>query len=247
MNNILIRIPKFGQVAIVLTAATGASRGGAVPGVAENQRGGTAFRRPAAIPKNSRDAAAKLPEATAQVLAACAAYFVDVAFQAAEGLGSAANKAEDPTGVQPDAHPPLHRSRRHRPDRSGRRGAIIDLRRHDSRHRRSARNPARGKHENFRPVPRPPNARCRANFPESTITPRKSKRNLKSPITCITGKTRMFGKAHLRDNQGNVAQITIGYDGAISGSVTRDNRVIGRFEGKVAEGLNFKQFEIEGG
>ena len=63
----------------------------------------------------------------------------------------------------------------------------------------------------------------------------------------ITGKTRLFGKAHLRDNQGNVAQITIGYDGVISGSVTRDNRVIGRFEGKVAEGLNFKQFEIEGG
>ena len=51
------------------------------------------------------------------------------------------------------------------------------------------------------------------------------------------GHTRLFGSATLRDNRGNVGRINIGFDGTVTGTITRDARVIGRFEGKVATAL----------
>ena len=35
--------------------------------------------------------------------------------------------------------------------------------------------------------------------------------------------------------------------GALSGTITRDSRIIGRFEGKVSEGLRFTPYQIPPG
>lgn len=59
------------------------------------------------------------------------------------------------------------------------------------------------------------------------------------------GATRLYGSAALRDNRGNVGRLNINNDGSINGTVTRDARVIGRFEGKVAHGVGFRQYQIE--
>ena len=244
MNKILIRIPKFGQVAIVLSAATA---GVVAARYLESRKINGAERLSDALLRTQklRDAAEKLPEATAQVLAACAAYFVDVAFQAAEGLGSAA-KTEDPTGYsRTHTHPYTGAAVTVLTEATGTEqlltyavtipetGEVRGTRRGGGM-KISGLSPAR-------PTPDVAQISLKHDYSAQIET------EFEVADYLLTGKTRMFGKAHLRDNQGNVAQITIGYDGAISGSVTRDNRVIGRFDGKVAEGLNFKQFEIEGG
>jgi hypothetical protein len=61
----------------------------------------------------------------------------------------------------------------------------------------------------------------------------------------VTGRTRLFGQMTLRDNRDNVGRLHIGYDGAVSGTITRNARVIGRFQGRITEGLQFKQYQIE--
>ena len=170
---------------------------------------------------------------------------MDVAFQAAEGLGSV-NKAEDPTGAsRTHTHPYTGAAVTVLTEAAGAEqlltyavtipntGEVRGTRRVGSM-KISGLSPAR-------PTPDVAQISLTNDYSAQIET------EFEVADYLITGKTRLFGKAHLRDNQGNVAQITIGYDGVISGSVTRDNRVIGRFEGKVAEGLNFKQFEIEGG
>ena len=244
MNKTLIRIPKFGQVAIVLSAATA---GLVAARYLESRKINGAERLSDALlhTQKLRDAAEKLPTSTAQVLAACAAYIVDVAFQAAEGLGSV-NKAEDPIGFsRTRAHPYTGAAVTVLTEATGTEQILTyAVTIPDAGEARGTRRVGGMKISGLSPA-RP--------------TPDVAQISLKHDYTAqietefevadylLTGKTRMFGKAHLRDNQGNVAQITIGYDGVISGSVTRDNRVIGRFDGKVAQGLNFKQFEIEGG
>ena len=47
----------------------------------------------------------------------------------------------------------------------------------------------------------------------------------------VVGKTRLAGSADLRDNRGNVGRLNIGYDGTISGTITRT------FSERIEEGL----------
>lgn len=61
----------------------------------------------------------------------------------------------------------------------------------------------------------------------------------------VTGRTRVFGAATVRDNQGNVGRIHVTYDGSVTGAMTRDTRVIGRFEGHVGRGVQFRRYQIE--
>lgn len=56
----------------------------------------------------------------------------------------------------------------------------------------------------------------------------------------LTGRTRVRGALVLRDNQSNVARVNVSYDGALAGAITRDGRIIGRFDGSVASGLTYK-------
>ncbi|HLK59855.1 MAG TPA: hypothetical protein VKU00_25055, partial [Chthonomonadaceae bacterium] len=70
---------------------------------------------------------------------------------------------------------------------------------------------------------------------------------LVTPDFLTTGANRVSGSITLRDNRGNVGRLHIGNDGTLSGTVTRDTQVVGRFEGKVAQGLAFTRFQIGSG
>lgn len=63
----------------------------------------------------------------------------------------------------------------------------------------------------------------------------------------IVGKDRVFGTLALHDNQGNAGHINVEFDGGVSGTITRDSRIIGRFEGKISEGLRFTPYQIPPG
>ena len=41
-----------------------------------------------------------------------------------------------------------------------------------------------------------------------------------------------------------MGRINIGFDGTVTGTITREARVIGRFEGKVSTGVTFRQYDL---
>lgn len=55
-------------------------------------------------------------------------------------------------------------------------------------------------------------------------------------------RTQVFGSASLSDNRGNVGRMRIEPGGEVSGTVTRGAEIIGRFEGSLAEGVTFRQY-----
>ena len=55
-------------------------------------------------------------------------------------------------------------------------------------------------------------------------------------------RTQIYGSASLSDNRGNVGRMRIEPNGMVSGTVTRGNEIIGRFEGSLLEGLTFQQY-----
>ncbi|MCW3100043.1 MAG: hypothetical protein JWL77_5661, partial [Chthonomonadaceae bacterium] len=71
--------------------------------------------------------------------------------------------------------------------------------------------------------------------------------DLNTAENMIVGKDRVFGSLALHDNQGNAGHIKVGFDGTLSGTITRDSRIIGRFEGKISEGLRFTPYQLSPG
>jgi hypothetical protein len=71
--------------------------------------------------------------------------------------------------------------------------------------------------------------------------------DLHTAETMIVGKDRVFGSLALHDNQGNAGHIQVGFEGNVTGTITRDSRIIGRFEGKLSEGLRFTPYQIPPG
>lgn len=65
-------------------------------------------------------------------------------------------------------------------------------------------------------------------------------------IKVVGPQTELSGKASLSDNRGNVGCIIIEPDGAISGAVTRGTETIGGFEGSLAAGMTFRQYNGAG-
>jgi hypothetical protein len=55
-------------------------------------------------------------------------------------------------------------------------------------------------------------------------------------------RTQVFGSASLSDNRGNVGRMRIEPGGEVSGTVTRGSDIIGRFEGSLGEGVTFRQY-----
>ncbi len=62
--------------------------------------------------------------------------------------------------------------------------------------------------------------------------------------TMIVVKDRVFGSMALHDNRGNAGHIKVGFGGELSGTITRDSRIVGRFEGKISEGLLFTPYQL---
>ena len=63
----------------------------------------------------------------------------------------------------------------------------------------------------------------------------------------VTGKARLFGVVTLKDNQGNIGRLNVSPDGIIHGTITRNARVVGRFDGRLGSVIEFKPYQIEPG
>ena len=55
-------------------------------------------------------------------------------------------------------------------------------------------------------------------------------------------RTQIYGSASLSDNRSNVGRMRIDPSGEVSGTVTRGAEIIGRFEGSLSEGVTFRQY-----
>ena len=183
-----------------------------------------------------------LPDAGETVLAACAAYVVNVAYRAAEGQGIAGVQ-EDPVGYsRTHRHPYTHAvttvlTESHSPDllltyavTVPELGEIRGTRRVGAL-RVTGLSPAR---------PAPDTVQISLTHDYSA----QAETEFEIADYIVMGHTRLFGSATLRDNRGNVGRINIGFDGTVTGTVTRDARVVGRFEGKVATGITFRQYDL---
>jgi hypothetical protein len=61
----------------------------------------------------------------------------------------------------------------------------------------------------------------------------------------VTGKARLYGAVTLRDSVGNVGRLNISSDGVIHGAITKDAKIIGRFDGRLGKEIEFKPYQIE--
>ncbi len=192
-----------------------------------------------------RDANSKLENNSETVLAGCAAYLISVAYRAAEGLG-AASGADDPLGYsRTHTHPYTHAA------------ATVLTEANAPEHllTYALTIPEVGEVRGTRRV----GPLKMAGLSPARATPDTAQITLSDGYTAqfestfevadylVTGRTRLYGSATMRDNRGNVGRLHIGFDGTVSGTITRETRVIGRFEGKLASGLTFKQYQIESG
>ncbi|HZP80302.1 MAG TPA: hypothetical protein VFB21_01570 [Chthonomonadaceae bacterium] len=192
-----------------------------------------------------REAGRDLSEASEKALAACAAYLVHMAFRSAEGLG-AASGAEDPIGYsRTHTHPYTHAAATVLTEAGGADARLTyAVNVPDVGEVRGTRHIGPVHISGLCPARRTPDI-AQITLADGYTAQLESEFEVGDYL--VTGRTRLFGAATLRDNRGNVGRLNIGYDGTISGTITREARVIGRFEGRVAHGLNFKRYQLESG
>jgi hypothetical protein len=66
-------------------------------------------------------------------------------------------------------------------------------------------------------------------------------------LQVVGPRTHVTGAAHLSDNRNNVGRLQIDQAGEVTGTITRGTRIVGRFEGSLTEGVTFKQYTaVEG-
>lgn len=191
------------------------------------------------------DADRNAGEAHEKRLAACAAYLVGVAYRAAEGVGSGSG-TEDPIGYsRTHTHPYTHTvatvlTEANAPEQILTYSVTIP----DIGEVRGTRRVGPIKLSGLMPNRPAPDA---IQFSLNDDYSAQLESEFEVSDYRVTGRTRLCGAATLRDNRDNVGRIHIASDGAISGTITRNARVIGRFEGNVAHGLHFTQYQIEQG
>ncbi|MCC6727829.1 MAG: hypothetical protein IT208_00655 [Chthonomonadales bacterium] len=61
-------------------------------------------------------------------------------------------------------------------------------------------------------------------------------------LQVVGPRTQVFGTAQLSDNRQHVGRLRIDPSGEVSGTVTRGTAIVGRFEGSLTEGVQFKQY-----
>ncbi len=186
-----------------------------------------------------------LAETTEKALAACASYLVGVAYHAAQGVGTA-GPAEDPVGYsRRHEHPYSHASatvltEANSPEQILTYSVTIP----DLGDVRGTRRIGGMRISGLAPA-RPANDTVQVSLADGYTAQLESEFEVGEYL--YIGAIRLFGPATLRDNRGNVGRLNIGYDGTVAGTITRDGRVIGRFEGKTDSGLQFRQYQIEAG
>ncbi|MBC7528812.1 MAG: hypothetical protein H7308_14860 [Chthonomonadaceae bacterium] len=248
MSHIFVKIPKFAQATALLTLAAG----GVVLSRFFNTRNVNGAERltNALLDTESLQAAARRnpEEASAQMLADCAAYAVRFAFLAAEGVGPV-NRYEDAGGTsRTHTHPytravatVLTENNTEKqtltyavsiPDVAEVRGT-----RTIGQVRLSGLSPAR-------PIPETLQITLGSNEEDGYSAQIESELEVADYL--VTGRVHLSGSTTLRDNVGNVGRVNIAYDGSVSGTITRDAHVIGRFEGQVNSGIQYRQYQLEG-
>jgi hypothetical protein len=66
-------------------------------------------------------------------------------------------------------------------------------------------------------------------------------------LQIVGPRTQVSGTAHLSDNRNNVGRLQIDREGEVTGTITRGSDIVGRFEGSLDEGITFRQYSALGG
>jgi hypothetical protein len=191
------------------------------------------------------EAVRSLPDASETVLADCAIYMVNVAYRAAEGQGLSGGM-EDPVGYsRTHRHPYTHAvttvlTESNSPEHLLTYAVNIP----EVGEVRGTRRVG-GLHVAGLPPARPAPDTVQITLPHNYTAQLETEFEISEYL--MTGQTRLYGVATARDNMGNVARVNVAYDGAVTGTVTRDAHVIGRFEGKLATGVTFRHYQIPPG
>lgn len=192
-----------------------------------------------------RDAPSRLAEAPESALAACASYLVGVAYRSAEGI-RATSGAEDAIGAGVSrTHPYTHAAATALTESNAPEHLVTYAVTIPNVGEVRGTRRLGGLHLAGLAPARPAQDTVQFTLPDGYTAQMESEFEIGEYL--LTGRTRLFGSATLRDNRDNVGRLHIGYDGTISGTITRNARVIGRFEGRVSDKLQFKQYQIEPG
>lgn len=179
------------------------------------------------------------PEAA---LAACAAYLLNTTYLAAEGI--TAVPAVDPVGFERVAASPVHHGT-----------ARVTTTAHDPemRWRFDVEVPGVGRVTGSRRLhpERFKGLQQRMRSPDTLSVHLQNgyAANLESDLEfsnsllALPGRARTVeGTVALSDNRGNVGRLRVEASGQVSGTITRGNEIVGRFEGSLSRGLSFRQY-----
>ncbi len=61
-------------------------------------------------------------------------------------------------------------------------------------------------------------------------------------LQVVGPRTQITGAVHLSDNRSNVGRLQIDHNGEVTGTITRGSNIVGRFEGSLESGITFKQY-----
>jgi hypothetical protein len=244
MATIAIRRPSVGQLALLTTAALTSVVAVRYFG---SRKASAAERLTEGLLETTRlhTAIGHLPDASHLALAECGGYLLNVALRAAPGVGIARGD-DDPIG---SSRTQTHsftgttatvRTEAAAPDRTINYAVTIP----DIGEVRGIRRVGALQMEGFVPAHATPDT---VQIVLTDGYTAQIETDLHTAENMIVGKDRVFGSLALHDNQGNAGHIHVGFDGTLSGTITRDSRIVGRFEGKIAEGLRFTPYQIPPG
>jgi hypothetical protein len=234
------KIPKAGQVGLLLSGAAVyllASRYMGTRKVSAAERLAEALLDTDPLEKAARS----LPDTPETALAECVAYLVGVAYQAAEGLGKASGP-DDPVGA---THSQTH-------SYSGATSLVLtEASRPESIHTYTVNVPdvaqVRGTRRiqsirlaglnPVRPTPEAVQITLKADYTAQLES------SLEATDYLVTGKNRIHGGVTMRDNRGNFGLLTIEHNGSMIGTITRGERIVGRFTGQVESGVKFQPYQ----
>ncbi len=184
-----------------------------------------------------------LPQNTPDALASCVAYFVQAAYHASEGMGLA-GRTEDPLG---------HERVKVHPYTNATAMVITEAIEKDSVLTYTLTLPSKAEVRGTKRVgvERLSGAMPLCSVPERMeITLGDYSVQLESEMEVgdylVYGKVRLMGSLSVRDTAGNVGRIHIAEDGKVTGTMTRDQKITGRFDGHTESGVYYKANLLEG-
>ena len=239
LNNILKKVAATAAIAGGAALATAGTRYAASKRINAAEKLGEALLDTSRLDEAARYSANESEAA----LAGCAAYLINVAYQAASGISG------------PPAIDPIGFERKVAPNKNGNGTASVITTAHEpearwqfeveapgvarisgSRRLKSSRFSGPKVH-----MTTPDTVSIR--FDNGYVANIESDLEFSANLLALplNAKTAVFGSASLSDNRGNVGRMRIEPNGEVSGTITRGADVVGRFEGSLTEGMTFRQ------